>query len=168
MARSAGGSRVTLTGGLTVIAGALRSTRAPSITGTVRVGATVRATAGSWSPAPTSWSYQWAANGVAIKGATGSAYRIPASLRGRKLTVTVTAKRAGRADTPVSSAAVTVGYGAAPKATARPKIKGTARAGQTVKVSVGAWSPPVTSYRYEWRVNGKLVAVSATLKVKPR
>ncbi|BEL10918.1 hypothetical protein Q0Z83_091090 [Actinoplanes sichuanensis] len=166
VARSAGGSGATLNGGLTVTAGALKATRAPSITGTVRVGGTVRAAAGSWSPAPTSWSYQWAANGVAIKGATGSAYQIPASLRGKRLTVTVIAKRANRSNTAVSSAAVTVGYGAAPKATARPKIKGTVKAGKAVKVSVGAWSPQATSYRYEWRVNGKLVAVTATLKLK--
>ncbi|MEU4155980.1 hypothetical protein [Actinoplanes sp. NPDC026670] len=166
VARSASGSGATLTGGLTVTAGSLRATRAPSITGTIRVGSTVRAAAGSWTPAPTSWSYQWAANGVAIKGATGSAYQIPASIRGKRLTVTVVAKRANRGDTAASSAAVTVGYGAAPKATARPKIKGTVKAGKTVKVSVGAWSPQATSYRYEWRVNGKLVAVTSALKLK--
>jgi hypothetical protein len=166
VARPADGRGATLNGGLTVTAGPLRATRTPSITGTVRVGATVRATTGTWSPAPSSLSYQWAANGVAIKGATGTAYVIPASVRGKRLTVTVTAKRANRALTSASSAAATVGYGVAPKASTRPKIKGTIRAGKTVKVSVGVWSPKATSYRYEWRVNGKLVATSAALTLK--
>jgi hypothetical protein len=157
---------VTLAGGITVRAARLGVVRAPSISGTARVGGTVRVAQGTWSPAPGSYGYQWAAGGVAIKGATGAAYVIPAALRGKRLTVTVTARRAHRADTPVSSAAVTVGYGAAPRATARPKIIGTARAGKTVKVSAGVWSPGATSYRYEWRVNGKLVATSASLKLK--
>ncbi|PZG13392.1 hypothetical protein C1I95_23795 [Micromonospora craterilacus] len=51
---------------------ALAVTKAPAISGTVKVGHTVKATAGTWSPAATSVKYQWKANGVAVKGATGS------------------------------------------------------------------------------------------------
>ncbi|MBO3739603.1 hypothetical protein [Actinoplanes flavus] len=143
-----------------------RSLRAPAVTGSVRVGSTVRAAVGSWDPAPASYSYQWTANGVVIAGATASSYQIPASLRGKRLGVTVTAKRADRISTRASSSAAVVGYGAAPKASAKPKINGTVKAGRTVKATVGAWSPKPTSYRYEWRVNGKLVAVTSSLKIK--
>ncbi|GAA0439250.1 hypothetical protein GCM10009531_31920 [Actinoplanes capillaceus] len=144
----------------------LRLLRAPGITGSVRVGVTVRAAVGSWDPAPASYSYQWTANGVAIKGAIASSYQIPASLRGKRLGVTVTAKRADRVSTPASSGTLVVGYGAAPKASAKPKINGTVKAGRTVKATLGAWSPRPTSFRYEWRVNGKLVAVTSSLKIK--
>jgi hypothetical protein len=148
---------------------ALTATKAPAITGTVAVGSTVRAAAGSWSPAATSYAYQWAANGAAIKGATGSAYLIPATHLGKRLTVTVTAKRAGHPNGVAKSASsAKITKGKAPKATKKPKITGTAKSGKKVKVAVGIWSPKANSYRYEWRLNGKLIkgATSATLKLK--
>jgi len=39
--------------------------------------------------------------------------------------------------------------------------------GRTVGASVGTWSPRATSYRYEWRLNGKAIkgATKATLKL---
>jgi hypothetical protein len=167
VARTADGwPEATLTGGLTVTAAPIRVTRAPSISGTVRVGGTVRAVVGGWSPSPSSYSYQWTANGVAIKQAVGTSYAIPAAMRGKRLAVIVTAKRANRADTPAVSGALTVGYGTAPAATTKPKITGSVRAGKKVTASAGAWSPRADSYRYEWRVNGKLVATTATLKIK--
>ncbi|MEU4557247.1 FlgD immunoglobulin-like domain containing protein [Actinoplanes sp. NPDC023936] len=146
-----------------------KASKAPAISGTLSVGSTVRATTGTWSPAPNSYAYQWAANGVAIKGATGSAYPIPASMLGKRLTVTVTAKRTGHAAGVAKSvSSVTVAKGAAPKATKKPKITGTAKVGKKVKVSVGAWSPKATSYRYEWRLNGKLIkgATASSLRLK--
>ena len=55
---------------------------------------------------------------------------------------------------------------AAPKATKSPRITGTVKVGRTVKVSVGTWSPRPDAYRYEWRVNGKLVGTGSSLKIK--
>ncbi|MEU4692112.1 FlgD immunoglobulin-like domain containing protein [Actinoplanes sp. NPDC023714] len=146
-----------------------KATKAPAVTGTVAVGSTVKATAGTWSPAASSYAYQWAANGVAIKGATGSSYTISASQLGKRLTVTVTAKRAGHTNGVAKSASsAKVAKGKAPKATKKPKVTGTAKVGKKVKASVGTWSPKATSYRYEWRLNGKLIkgATGATLKLK--
>ncbi|MFC7530338.1 hypothetical protein [Actinoplanes sp. GCM10030250] len=153
---------------LTVTAAPLKVVRPPSISGTVRVGSTVRVVAGVWSPAASSYAYQWTAGGVAIKGAVGSAYAVPAALRGKRLAVIVTARLANRASTSATSAAATVGYGVAPRATRAPKITGTVKAGKTVKVSVGAWSPGADSYRYEWRLNGKVIkgAGKSSLKIK--
>lgn len=142
-------------------------TSAPSITGTVKVGVTVHATTGKWNPAATSYAYQWSANAVAIRGATGSAFLIPASLRGRRLTVTVTAKLARHTDGVSTSVAKVVAPGAAPRATKLPKITGKARVKQTVKVSVGAWSPKPDSYTYQWLLNGKKIkgGTKSTLKI---
>lgn len=162
----ADGRVATLTGGLTVSAAALKLVKAPAVSGTVRVGGTVKVVAGTWSPAATGYSYQWTSNGVAIRGATGAAYAIPAALRGKRLAVIVTAKRADRLNSPVASAGTLVGYGAAAKATKAPKITGTIKAGRKVKVSAGTWSPRPDSYRYEWRVNGKLVGTGSTLTIK--
>ncbi|WP_328463154.1 hypothetical protein OHA21_37195 [Actinoplanes sp. NBC_00393] len=156
----------TTPGRVVVSATSIVATRKPAIVGTAAVGAVVRVNPGAWSPAPRSYTYRWAANGAPISGATGSSYTIPASLRGKRLTVSVTAASADSVSAPVSSAALTVGYGVAPKATRKPKITGTAKVAKTVKASVGSWSPRATAYRYEWRVNGKLVATTAALKLK--
>ncbi|HEX8346245.1 MAG TPA: hypothetical protein VF657_16120, partial [Actinoplanes sp.] len=153
----AGSEPVRLADAFTVTPPALRATRAPSITGTRVVGQTVRVSAGGWTPAATSYTYQWSANGAAIKGATGASYLIPATALGRKLTVTVTARRGGHPNGAATSAAATVARGKAPRASAAPKVTGTAKVGRTVKVAVGTWSPKATSYRYEWRLNGSVV-----------
>ncbi|BBH65178.1 hypothetical protein ACTI_18630 [Actinoplanes sp. OR16] len=144
----------------------LKLTKAPAISGSARVGATVKVVNGSWSPAATGYSYQWFGNGVAIKGATGSSYKIPASMRGKRLTVTVTAKRAHRANSPAVSAGVTVGWGVAPVAKTKPSISGTVKNGKTVTAKVGAWAPAATSYKYVWKLNGKVVGNSSKLKLK--
>ncbi len=153
----ADGRTATLTGGLTVTATPLKLVTAPAISGSVRVGSTIKVTAGSWSPAATGYTYQWTANGVTIKGATASAYAIPASLRGKRLAVTVTAKRTGRLNTPATSAGIVAGYGVAPKATKAPAISGTVKTGRKVKVTIGAWTPRPDAYRYQWLLNGKAI-----------
>ncbi|MFB9333074.1 hypothetical protein [Actinoplanes octamycinicus] len=160
------GRRTTLAGALTVTAAGLTLVKAPAISGTLRVGSTVRAVVGSWSPAASAYSYQWTANGAAIGGAVGSSYVIPASLRGKKLAVIVTARRANRLNSPAVSAGGWVNYGLPPKAAKAPKISGTVKVGRKVKVSAGYWWPKPDTYRYEWRVNGKLVATGSSVKIK--
>jgi phosphate transport system substrate-binding protein len=63
--------------------------RAPSMAGPVRVGATVKARMGTWKDAD-SLSLRWLADGAPIAGATGATYRVPAALLGRSLSVEVT------------------------------------------------------------------------------
>jgi hypothetical protein len=82
-------------------------TKSVKISGTVRVGKTVKAKAGTWSPKP-SLSYRWYANGKAIKGAKSSSLKVTSSLAGKKLSVKVTAKRSGYVTAVVSSARSTI------------------------------------------------------------
>ncbi|WP_335937051.1 hypothetical protein [Streptomyces sp. PTD5-9] len=145
-----------------------RATTAPKITGTAKVGVKLSAAAGSWTPAPTSYAYQWKADGTAIKGATAAAYTVPASLLGKKVTVTVTARRTGHADGAVTTAAVKIATGAAPKATKAPTVSGTAKVGRTLKAARGAWTPAPTSYAYQWYADGKAIkgATKSSLTLK--
>lgn len=46
-----------------------------------------------------------------------------------------------------------------------PKISGSPKVGQTLKVSTGTWSPTPTSYAYAWKVGGKTVSTKNTYKV---
>ncbi|WP_285689199.1 hypothetical protein [Actinoplanes sp. NBRC 103695] len=160
----------TLTDAITVAPlPALTVTKAPTVSGSsVRVGYTVSATAGTWSPAATSVKYQWRANGAAVSGATGSTLKIPASLAGKRLSVTVTASRTGNTATSATSAStVAVAFGSPLRATKAPKITGTAKVGRTLTVSAGTWTPSAMVHRYEWRLNGKIIkgATGRSLKL---
>ncbi|MFJ4574458.1 hypothetical protein ACIP4W_24075 [Streptomyces sp. NPDC088846] len=154
---------------LTVAKGAApRVTTTPNITGTVKVGAKLTTTSGSWTPSATSYGYQWKADGKAVKGATASTYTVPASLLGKYITVTVTAHRTGHADGSATPASVKVAKGSAPKATKQPTISGTAKAGRTLKAAHGTWTPAPTSYGYQWYANGKAIsgATKSSLTLK--
>ncbi|MFD9881885.1 Tat pathway signal protein [Streptomyces alboflavus] len=145
-----------------------RNTTAPKVTGTPAVGSKVTATAGTWTGTPSSYGYQWKANGTAIEGATAATYKIPAAHLGKKLTVTVTARGAGRPDAAATSAAVKVTKGTAPKATKAPAITGTARVGKVLKAAKGTWSPAPGSYSYQWYANGTAIsgATKSSLTLK--
>ncbi|MFI6639523.1 hypothetical protein [Streptomyces sp. NPDC050504] len=146
----------------------LRNTAPPTLTGTARVGAKVSVSAGSWSQVPDSYAYQWRAGGVPVPGATAATYTVPAALRGKALSVTVTARRAGLADGTATTAAATVAAGAAPKAVKAPAISGTAKVGRTLSVVRGTWSPAPTAYTYQWYANGRAIAgaTGSTLALK--
>lgn len=66
----------------------------PKVSGTAKVGSTLKASPGAWTKGA-SLSYQWSAGGKAISKATAVTYKIPAALRGKKITVTVTGVKDG-------------------------------------------------------------------------
>ena len=142
------------------------STGTAAISGTVKVGSTVKASVGTWSPTPTSYSYQWYSDGVAISGATKSSYTISSSAVGKKLTVKVTGKRSGYASTPKTSSAKTVANGTFATAPT-PKVTGTLKVGSTIAVSRGTWSPTPSSYAYQWYRSGSAIsgATASTYKL---
>jgi len=78
----------------------------PVVSGTPRVGQTLTATAGTWTPTPTSVGFQWYADGVPIAGATGSSLTLGAAQVGARITVAATAHAAGFVDATAVSAQV--------------------------------------------------------------
>jgi hypothetical protein len=75
------------------------------ISGTPRVGRTLTARPGTWSPSP-SLRYRWYADGKAIKGATSRTLVLTRPLEGRRVTLKVTAARAGYGTLTVRAATV--------------------------------------------------------------
>ncbi|MFJ5828890.1 hypothetical protein [Streptomyces sp. NPDC093089] len=69
--------------------------KVPAMSGATRGGVRVTAVVGTWSPAPSSYAYQWYANGRAISGATKSWFTLTKAQRGTRITVRVTAYRTG-------------------------------------------------------------------------
>ncbi|MFJ9429344.1 hypothetical protein ACIRQY_06725 [Streptomyces sp. NPDC101490] len=96
IARKTGHPTLTSVSGFLVVKGAApKATKAPALTGTVKVGRTLTLNRGTWTPAPTSYAYQWYANGRAVAGATRGTFTLTKAQRGTKITVRVTAHRTG-------------------------------------------------------------------------
>ncbi|MBB6571032.1 hypothetical protein [Kribbella sandramycini] len=153
----AGGS-ATLANAFTVTPPALVNTKAPTVVAPVRVGDVVKVNVGAWSPAASSYTYQWRDNGAAIRGAGAATYTPAAGMVGRSLSVTVTAVRSGYASKAVTTAGVVVGVGAAPKASKGPVVTGAYKVGKTVSASTGTWAPACTSVKFQWYLAGKAIS----------
>lgn len=70
------------------------NTVAPVISGTATEGQTLTSTQGTWSPAGTSYAYQWKRDGANISGATSTTYVLVTADVGALITCTVTATNA--------------------------------------------------------------------------
>lgn len=90
--------------------GGFALTGAPTVKakGTTRIGTRLRATAGTWQPAPSAVRYQWLRDGKAIKKATRATYRIKKADRKHRISVRVTVSRPGYADAVATSRKVKV------------------------------------------------------------
>jgi hypothetical protein len=127
------------------------------LTGTLKVGETLTAATGTWSPVPDAFTYVWKRGSSAttttwttISGQAGNSYALSAADRGNFIRVEVTGIKAGLAPTTafkVSATAVAAGTFAT---TATPTITGTLKVGSTLTANEGAWSPTPDSYTYKW------------------
>lgn len=122
---------------------------APRISGSARVGNTLRASKGAWNATPTSYSYQWKRNGKSIPGKTGSSYRPVKSDAGKRISVAVTAKRTGYTSAAKTSRSTAIAlYNAK-----RPSISGTAKVGRKLAAKRGSWAGSPSKYAYQWYRN---------------
>ncbi|QCX28242.1 hypothetical protein [Nocardioides jishulii] len=127
----------------------------PTVFGTARVGATLRALPGSWSDGVT-LTYQWERNGAPIAGARSATYRVAPADRGARLTVTVTGSKPGH--TPTSLESARTGTVAPGLLTARkPAVTGTTKVGKRLTARPGAWKPAQVRLTYQWLRNGKVI-----------
>jgi Tol biopolymer transport system component len=77
----------------------------PTITGTAKVGDTLKAHPGKWGPPGVQLRYQWYASGTAISGATAVTLKLAAAQHGKRITVKVTASLTGYATATATSKA---------------------------------------------------------------
>jgi hypothetical protein len=87
------------------VATGVLTTATPKISGTAKVGSTLKASPGTWGPAGVSLKYQWYAGSAAIKGQTGKSLKLTTTLVGKRIKVKVTGSKAGYATASRSSAA---------------------------------------------------------------
>ena len=148
------------------ISDGLLETSTPTISGTPRVGSTLRAHAGSWTSG-TTFTYQWLANSEEISGATGSTFTPTVEQWDAQLTVQLNGSRAGylpASRTSEGSSRVALGM----ISHAAPVIVGEATPGATLTVSVPPSVAPPVSYSTRWRLDGQPIrgATKSTLTVR--
>ncbi|QUC00041.1 hypothetical protein [Cellulosimicrobium cellulans] len=148
-----------------VVAAGTLVPQVPTVVGTARVGATLAASPGTWSPAAT-LAYQWHRGATAIAGATSSSYVLTPADLGHQVAVVVTGTAPGYAPREVASAPtakVTAGVLTAPT----PVVSGTARVGSRLAAAAGTWTAG-TRLAYQWSVGGAKVAGATGATFTPR
>ncbi|HKT56928.1 MAG TPA: CHAP domain-containing protein [Microbacterium sp.] len=134
----------------------LTATPTPKISGTPVPGATLTASAGTWSPAPVALKYQWYRAGSPITGATTTTYKPLTTDVGASITVRVTGSKSGYTSITRTSAGVVVKL--ALTATPTPTISGTATAGSVLTATPGTWTPGPVTLSYQWYRSGTPIA----------
>jgi len=123
-----------------------------------RLGATLTADVGSWSPAPSSTTVQWLADGVAITGATAKSLVLTESEVGSAVSVRVTASRAGyESASQVSAATAKVEPGTL-VVRAHAAVSGDPKIGRWLNAITPDVSPAPTAISYQWLRRGAPVA----------
>ncbi|WP_148572492.1 CHAP domain-containing protein [Nocardioides caldifontis] len=143
-------------------------TKIPKVKGAARVGATLTATAGTWSPADVTTSLQWRVAGKDVKGATSSTYQVRPADLGKRVRVVVTATRSGYPTATVMSRRTAVVGEAALVPTAVPSVTGDAVVGGTLTATTGTWDPVPASHSYQWLVGGVAVPGAQASTFAPR
>jgi hypothetical protein len=131
----------------------------PTIIGRPATGASLLATAGTWTNKPTSYVYQWwegtpLGTWIAVAGATGPSFTPNPLNVGDLLSVIVTARNAVGATsataTPTSSVTTSALALSAPENTSVPQITGTAEVGDQLSATAGTWTNSPSSETYQW------------------
>lgn len=152
---SYGSGQATSQATATVASGAPANTAAPKVSGTPQRASVLSASTGSWSPAGTSYAYQWqtcsgsGANCRNISGQTKSTYTLQKSDEGADLQVLVTAENSfgsrQAASAPVGPVAALLAQDIKP-----PAISGTALRASKLTATTGTWNSVGQTYAYQW------------------
>ncbi len=132
---------------------AVEPTAPPTIIGSPTVGTPLEVATGAWTPTPTSVTYRWLADGVAIAGATTASYTPTPEVKGKTLTVEVTAQLDGytSSETVLTTAPVAAGV---LQPTELPTIQGNPEVGQPLTLSASSWLPQPSRSTTQWYADG--------------
>jgi len=133
----------------------------PTVSGTPEYAATLTANPGQWTPAASTYAYQWLRDGQPIARATAQTYEPGLDDLGHALAVTVTASD-GTGDTGTATSAATAPVQKATLAAKRgQKIAGEARWTHTLVARPGKYTAKPSKVTYQW-LHGKTPIGGAT------
>jgi hypothetical protein len=139
----------------------LTTTPVPTITGTAKLGSTLRAVPGTWGPGTVGLAYQWLRGGVEISGATAATHLVVGADAGSSLAVRVTGSAPGYEAVQKTSAG-TAKVPSGKLTTKTPTISGTLRVGKVLTAKVSGWKPAETTFTYVWYRSGKAIPGAIT------
>jgi hypothetical protein len=126
---------------------------APVLTGGSRVGETLTTSDGGWSPAATSFAYQWqrrvAGSYTDITGATAKTYTLVSADASANIRAEVTATNADGSGVGYSAATATIVAPPTPPATIAAPT-GTLEDTETLSIAAGTWTPATATFTYQW------------------
>jgi Concanavalin A-like lectin/glucanases superfamily len=125
------------------------NTSIPVVSGNIAVGQILTCSAGVWDGIPTTFVYQWQRDGTNISAATHSTYTLVLADSLHAIRCVVSAINIFGA-TSIPSNTVTVPY-PTPVNLSAPAVSGTAKVGQTLTCSQGAWDNSPTSFTFQWQ-----------------
>lgn len=135
------------------------TTGTPTISGTPVTGNTLTANAGTWSPTPITFGYQWLRNGAAVTGASASTYQLTTADVTAKMSVRVTGTKSGFTTATATSAVTAAVTSPTPLLTsATPTISGTLKVGYRLTANAGTWLPAPVNLAYQWLRDGTAVS----------
>lgn len=138
--------------------GTLSNSAVPKVAGTTKVGSTLAAAPGTWSPTNLTYAYQWSRGGVIIPGANKSTYVLTAGDLGTRTSVKVTGNKVGYSSLVKTSAqAAVVALGTMANSVA-PTISGPPQVGLPLTAAPGTWAPSGVTLGYQWLAGGAVVA----------
>jgi len=137
--------------------GTMKATSAPTVTGLAKVGGVLTVTGGSFTPAASSSSIAWLADGVPIAGATTPTLKLGAVHLDRRITAVVTGRRAGYTGA-VAASAPTAPVGPEKLTmSSEPTLTGAPHVGEPLTVAPGVVGPAGVSTTYKWFRDGKRI-----------
>ena len=124
----------------------------PTISGTPRVGQTLTANRGTWSPSPSVVTYQWRAEGRPITGATSRTYKLTRAEHGKNISVEIVGRKysylpATRRSDATNTVKWPLGI-STPNVTTQPTRYVDTTPGRTVTLKVSATGG---SLKYQWQ-----------------
>lgn len=144
--------------------GAPIATATPTLSGTWVSGNTISTSNGSWSPAATSYAYEWqhcTAAGIQcvdIPGATSSSYTLQTSDVGLTVRAEVTATNATDSTSNTSAVSIAVTRSATAPGTSTPlpvitdPTTGNFTTGDSLSTTNGTWTGSTATYTYAWQL----------------
>ncbi|KQY60093.1 hypothetical protein ASD11_11400 [Aeromicrobium sp. Root495] len=142
---------------VTVARGVFVASQKPQVVGTAKVDVPLTVSSGTFSPAPSTRTYQWLADGVPVAGATSSTFTPGPELVDRTITATVGVQRTGYVSSSVTTGATAEVAAGAMSSTTAPTVNGTLRVDGTVRAAGGAWSQTGVTTAWQWLRDGKAI-----------
>ena len=147
----------------------LANRSAPTFAGTPKVGSDVRASAGSWSPSPSTTSYRWYVDGKLLPRAKQSTVILTPWMKGKPLRASITVSRFGYPSSTVSQVVTDEILPGTLSSRTAPRLGGVAQVNRALTVTSGSWDPAPDSVTVQWLRDGAAIkgATSKRLALRP-